>query len=144
MYRFILIFYIICFGVFILFSRQPDFFDGEFTTGHIHFATDSISGKPVPLAVYFLGKDSFRVRAAYLFRQYTEGEQVPMIYEAARPKEAAVYSWWGYWITWSECLGSVALLVVGILAAKAITHNPAPGHDENEDLPRRRKRRYTS
>lgn len=144
MYRFIIVFYLVCFGVYVLFSRQPDYFDGELITGQVHFQTDSLTGKKQPLALFQLGKERFAVEAAYPLRSYREGEQVTLIYETAHPRDAAVYAWWGYWITWKECLASVALLVAGVFAAKVITSNPAPGHDEREDQPRTRKRRYTS
>ena len=126
MYKFVIILYITCFGLYILFSRQPDYFDGEKTKGIIHFMNDSATGKPYPAAVYRINKISYSINAAYLFKTYKEGEQVNIIYEASQPEKAAVYSLWGYWLQWSEILFSLVLLIGMFRAAVAITKNPTP------------------
>lgn len=140
MYKLLVVLYVTCFGLYLLFSRQPDFFDGERTPAIIHFAKDS-TGKEKPFAVFSLGKTEQRVDASYLFRSYREGEKVQVIYETSQPQYAAVYSWWGYGITWGELVGSVVLLLVAFQAAVQITKHPDPQAiiDQEEKLPKRRK-----
>jgi hypothetical protein len=143
--RFVIIFYFIVFGTFILFSRQPDYFDGESTYATIHFMQDSVSQTTKPFAVFQLNHQTYKTNAAYIFRQFTENEKVDVIYESSQPENAAVYMWWGYWIKWQEILISIVLLVVGLQAAKAIIKNPSPETliDELEDAPQPRKRKYS-
>ena len=124
MYKAIIPFYIICFGLYVFFSRHPDYADGEFTQGKVHFGTDSASQKPVPKAVFSIETTSYAVDASYLLRKLWEGEDVTIIYEASDPRQATVYRWWGYWIRWDELLASVLIPVVFLFAAKAITGNP--------------------
>ena len=126
MYKIIVALYITCFGLYILFSRQPDYFDGEKTKALIHFIKDSATGKLYPAAFYTINKISYSVDAACLLRSYTEGEPVSIIYEASQPEKAAVYSLWGYWFKWSEILFSLVLLVGMFQVAIAITRNPTP------------------
>jgi hypothetical protein len=140
--KLIIILYVVCFPIYILFSRQPDYFDGELTNATIHFANDS-TRKLQPYAVYFLDEKKFSVNAAYLFRHYREGENVRIIYEASQPEKGAVYSVWGYWFRWGELIFSILLLIIMYRAAVAITSNPTPEslieQLENEPV---RKRKY--
>jgi hypothetical protein len=126
--------------LYLLFSRQPDFFDGERVPAVIHFAKDS-TGKEKPFAVFSIGKEEKKADASYLFRNYKEGDKVEVIYEASQPKYATVYSWWGYGITWGELVGSIVLLIVAFQAAVQITKHPDPQAiiDQEEKLPKRRK-----
>lgn len=126
MYKLVIILYISCFGLYIPFSRQPDYFDGEKAKGNIHFSRDSATGNLYPAAVYQINKVSYSVNASYLFRTYKEGEQVSIIYEVSRPEKAAVYGIWGYWFKWSEILFSLVLLIGTFQVAVAITKNPTP------------------
>src|SRR5205085_12206206 len=99
MYKLAIILYLVCFSVYILFSRQPDYLDGEFTKATIHFLKDSSTKGLLPYAVYSLNKKEYSVDASYFLRNLKEGEKVDLIYEASQPNKGAVYSWWGYWIT---------------------------------------------
>jgi hypothetical protein len=118
-------FYIICVALYILFTRQPDFQDGEFTTGIIHYIKDS-SQKPTAKAIFSLDKLQDTINAAYPLRNLKEDEKVNIIYETSDPSKAAVYSWWGYWLQWDELLASVLIPVILLYAAKAITAGPTP------------------
>jgi hypothetical protein len=123
MYKSIAVLFLVVLATYILFSRQPDYFDGEITDATIHWMKDSTQNN-IPKAVFSIGKKQYAVDARYVLRNLPEGKQVQVIYEMANPEKAAVYSFWGYWITWSELIGSIALLVVTMEAAKAITKNP--------------------
>lgn len=116
--------YFVCFSLYILFSRQPDYFDGEFYPATIHYRADS-TGQSRPMAVFTLSKkDTVRVPADYLFRKLTEGQRVEVILETANPHHGTVYAFWGYWITWGECIGSVILLLALFQIAVQVTKRP--------------------
>jgi len=119
-------FYIICFALYVLFTRQPDYQDGEFTPGVIHFIQDSATQKPVAKAIFSVDTLRDTVDAYYPLRHFTEGQQVKIIYQTSEPSKAAVYAWWGYWLQWDEILASVLIPMILLYAAKAITAGPTP------------------
>jgi hypothetical protein len=126
MYKIAIILYLTCFSLYILFSRQPDYMDGEITKATIHFIKDSATNKIAPYAFYRTDRKNYSVNVDYIFREFKEGEQVDLIYEASQPKLGAVYSWWGYWVTTGEVLFSIGLLIVMFFIATSITKNPTP------------------
>ena len=142
MFKTILPFYIICFTLYIFFSRQPDYLDGEFATGIIHYTKDSTQ-KPVAKVFFTVGKTIFHANAAYSFRHLKEREAVPVIYDTTNPSNAALYKLWGYWLRWNELLASILIPFVLYYAANAITSNPTPEtlieELENENSPERKK-----
>lgn len=96
------------------------------------------------MAGFTVGKDHYQVPAHYVGRNWKEGERTRVIYEEARPEKAQVYSWWGYWITWGEALGSVVMLFVLLQIAIQVTANPTPEAliEEQQMLVKERKRKY--
>jgi len=42
------------------------------------------------------------------------------------PEKGAVYTFWGYWITWGELIMSVVLCFVLFQIAVSVTNNPSP------------------
>lgn len=126
MIKIAIILYLSCFSLYLLFSRNPDYIDGEITKATIHYVKDSTTGKPVPMAYYKTDKKSYAVNADYYFRNFSEGQQVDLIFEGSQPKKAAIYSWWGYWITIGEVLFSIGLLIVMYYIAVSVTNNPTP------------------
>jgi len=125
LYKTIIPFYIICFALYVFFTRQPDYEDGEFTDGTIHYVKDSAQ-KSVAKAFFSINKTTDTINAAYPLRNLKEGEPVKIIYETNSPSKAAVYSWWGYWLQWDELLASILIPFILLYAAKAITANPTP------------------
>ena len=125
MIKTILPFYIICFALYIFFSRRPDYQDGEFTTGTIHYLKDS-TRETQAKAIFTVDKISYTINTAYPLRSLKEGKAVTIIYETTDPAKAAVYSWWGYWLQWDELLASVLIPLVLLYAAKEITGRPTP------------------
>jgi hypothetical protein len=126
MHKLLVILFFVCFVLYVWFSRQPDYFDGQFTAGIIHFAQDSAAKKTTPHATYTLAdKGSFSINADYLFNNLKEGEKVKIIYDAAKPENAAVYSVWGYWLNWREALACLAGYVLLYYLSLKITQNPA-------------------
>ena len=143
LYKAIIPFYIVCFALYIFFTRQPDYLDGEFTTGTIYFAADTASKRAIAKASFSVDTAYYLINAAYPLRRLTEGEKVDIIYEAANPQQAAVYKWWGYWIKWDELGASILIPVIFLFAANAITSNPTPEslieQMQAEKSPKRRK-----
>lgn len=142
MLKAIIPFYIICLALYILFSRQPDYQDGEFTSGIISYTTDS-GGKTFPVANFSVSKTQFTINASYPLRRLEEAQSSTIIYETNNPAHAAVYSWWGYWLQWDELLASILIPFVFLYVAKAITARPAPEalleELEMQNKPKRRK-----
>lgn len=126
MYKTITIIFLVLYGCFVVFARQPDYFDGEVTTASIHYEKDSATQVRIPFANFSIGSAKYSVKAAYPLRTLAEGDKLEIIYEAASPKHAVVYSIWGYWILWDELLVSLGIYLVLFYAAVSITDNPTP------------------
>ena len=126
LYKTIIPFYIVCFALYIFFSRRPDYQDGEFTTAIIHYSKDDKANKSTPKAVFSVDNTKDTINAYYPLRRLQKGERVKIIYESSEPSKAAVYSWWGYWIKWDELLASILIPLILLYAAKAITAGPTP------------------
>ena len=146
MYKTLTILFVILYGCFVLFARQPDYFDGEIVPATIHFAKDSASQSIKPLANYSVGINKYTVVAEYPLRSLTDGDKVSIIYDPSNPKKAVVYSVWGYWILWTELLAALVGYIVLFQVARGITNNPTPEslieQLENEGKSEVRKRRY--
>ena len=126
MYKGIFILYVVCFGTYLMFTRQPDYFDGEKVPATIFIEKDSLSPKMMAVAEFSNGFENFRVKADYYFRNWKNGEKTEVIYESEHPEKGAIYGFWGYWISLGELLGSILFIVVGYQAAVSITKNPSP------------------
>ena len=126
MYKTITILYIVLYGCFVVFARQPDYFDGEVSNATIHFVKDSATNALKPVASFSVGVNKYAVAASYPLRFVKEGDVLGVIYEPSNPQKAVVYSIWGYWILWDELLVSLAIYVVLFFVALGITNNPTP------------------
>lgn len=125
--RSLIILYLIIFGSYILWTRQPDYFDGEKYPATIQMVQDSASGKNIPMALYSIGIHQYRVAAQYPLITYQPGQKVTVIFELAHPSKAKVYRFWGYWILWEELIGSIVALIALFQVAVSITNNPSAG-----------------
>ena len=145
MIRNVVILFVVVYPLYVLFSRQPDYFDGEMYRANIHHVKDSVHQTETAIAVYTIEHRTDTIAADYPFTSFAEGEQVPIIYEAAAPENASLYSVWGYWIRWKELLSFVVMSVFFYLLAAGITSHPTP-ESLLEELeggkPQPRKRRY--
>lgn len=147
MNKFLFFFFVVVYCLYLPFSRRPDYFDGLKTPATIHYKLDSSSKKMQPFAEFSLdGKTRYSVQADYLFRHLKEGEQRTVIYENAKPEEGKIYSFWGYWLTWSELLACLVGYFVLFQAAKSIVNAPSPDSikelEEYEKRPKVKKRKY--
>ncbi|MDE3252628.1 MAG: hypothetical protein KGO92_07455 [Bacteroidota bacterium] len=144
MYKSITILFIVCYCCYLLFSRQPDYFDGEKAPAVIHFIQDSASKNLIPMAQFSDGHHAFSVDARYVLRNWKEGERTEVIYETDKPNHAVVYLFWGYWIRWGEVL--ITLLVYAALfqIAISVTQNPTAESllEQLEGPSQEKKRKY--
>ncbi|MFL9485598.1 hypothetical protein ACI6Q2_22645 [Chitinophagaceae bacterium LWZ2-11] len=143
LYKLVLTLYCVCFFCYIVFTRQPDYFDSEFSPATIHYVNDSATGKPVAKAFFSVGKDKYIVDATYPLTSLKEGEKVSAIYELSQPEKGAVYRFWGYWMTWGELLASIVMIFILFQIAVGITNNPTPeALDEDVNYKPEKKRKY--
>ena len=125
LYKTVVIIYLVCFGLYVLFSRQPDYFESDFANASIHFVKDS-SSKITSRAFFTLQQKEFTVDVNYLFRNFSENENVKIIYNTTNPAKAALYSIWGYWIRWQEIIFTAIVLFLLFQIAVSINKNPTP------------------
>ena len=145
MLRNVVILFLVIYPLYVLFTREPDYFDGEMYRASIHYAPDSAKQNKAPFAVYTIEHQTYSAPAGYLFRHLNEGEKVPVIYEAALPAKASLYSIWGYWIRWKELLSFLAIFLFFYLISVTITSNPTPEtllEELENNQPKQRKRKY--
>lgn len=109
-----------------MFSRQPDYFDGELAPATIHFVKNPATQQLEATASFSVGTATYQVAADYFFRSFKEGNKVEVIYELSNPKKAVVYLFWGYWLTLGELIASIVMWFVLFQVAVGITKNPTP------------------
>lgn len=104
---------------------------------------DSASGRNIPKAVFHTGYQEYAVDARYVFRNLKNGDKVEVIYETEHPERAAVYRFWGYWLTWGELIATVVIYLALFQIALSVTSNPtAAALVEQLDYKPEKKRRY--
>ena len=141
----VIILFLVVYGLYVPFSRQPDYFDGEMSRAIIHHVYDSVQHKKVAVAFYDIDKHNYQIRADYPFQTFREGEKVKIIYDDTAPENASLYFVWGYWIRWKELLSIVVLFGSLYYLAVSITSHPTPESllEELEgNKPKPRKPRY--
>jgi hypothetical protein len=115
-----------CLFFYILFTRQPDYWDGEFSPAIIVSVKDSASKQSVLMAQYYHGTQRYLAPADYPFARYKPNQRLTVIYETNNPSKGAIYRVWGYWLQWGELLFSVVGIILLYQVAVAITQNPTP------------------
>lgn len=97
MYKAAILLYIICFFCYILFSRVPDYFDGDFTRGIV-----VMNQKRAKHVQYKVGRETFSTKLkGWSADQVAEGDTVKVIFDPSNPASAAYYSFFGYWLNLS-------------------------------------------
>jgi len=124
MYKSITVIYLLLYGCFVVFARQPDYFDGEITTATIHILKDFSTQKEGSFAAYSVGKVNCLASVAYPLLSFKEGDSIKVIYDSAKPKNAVIYNFWGYWLKWDELLVSLSIYIILFFVAVSITNNP--------------------
>lgn len=132
MLRTALILYLSCFAVYILFTRQPDYFEGEITTGTVVSAgtlsptvmqNHAIRSNDHPVVQFAEGHETYYYNGADNFFQqgFEVGEKVKIVFNPGNPAEANIYSFLGYWIDAKELLFTLAGFIILFGVAIAIT-----------------------
>lgn len=125
-----------------LFSREPDYFEGEYVNGVVSKATFSVKEKhPVLQVRYKAGSEEFTYTSyRWYLRRYRRGETVTMIYNPSHPEAASIYAFVGYWILWKQLFYTAIIFIMLFVAAKSITgqHKSSLLDDKQND----RKRKY--
>ncbi|MCK9402367.1 MAG: hypothetical protein M0Q26_03120 [Chitinophagaceae bacterium] len=143
MYKSITILYLVCFGAYMVMTRQPDYFDGEKAPAVIKWLPDSAAGTAIPKAVFNNGYKDYAIDARYFLRNWKKNEKTEVIYETDHPEMGAVYTFWGYWLTWSELLATVLIYVALFQIAISVTKNPtAEALVEQLEYKEEKKRKY--
>lgn len=126
MYKSLISLYLLIFGCYILFTRVPDYFDGEMYPATIVVVPDSANATPYQHAEYFVDGVKYRIDARYFPYAYEAGDKIKVILEKEHPNKAAVYRLGGYWLGWGELVGSIIAAVLLFQVAVSITKNPTP------------------
>ena len=115
----VIILYLVCFGCYVLFTRQPDYFDSGRAAGTIIQKNNTL------VAQFSDGRDIQYAEVPYGFL-HKKGERVEVIYEIADSSNAKQYGILGYWITFGELIVSLLIIIVLYFIAVSITSNPTP------------------
>lgn len=118
--------YLVCLFCYILFSRDPDYFDGEFAQATMVSLYDEFYDKPVLVAEFSDGYKKHYANVDHSLGEHQLGEKVTVIYESKNPNRAKEYTFIGYWMGLNELFWSLLLLAVSWSAAYSITQNPTP------------------
>jgi|GEM_PF-409368 len=130
LYIYASIVYLICFALFVLFSRQPNFNDSETTPGRVVAGAtlaDSIARvhhinkSDWPIVEFKVEKDTYYINGNnnMLLKLSDPKGRVKVIYNPSYPQNAAVYQLQGYWLLLGELLFSIAgyAILLGIAVA---------------------------
>jgi hypothetical protein len=150
LYRTASILYCIAFAVYVLFSRNPDYFESETTRGTIinpntldaavlkkfHLTVDDY-----PVVIFAEGTETYYFNGSdnYFLTAIKPNETVRVIFNPGDPKQACIYRFWGYWINADELLYSVMGFAILLGVAILITGKNDTDNEQDEDLLRRIK-----
>jgi len=115
-----IILFVVCFLLYLPFSRQPDYFDSETAPANIKLKDSHIVAEYSEYGkYYFIKADSMTYHSRI-------GARVEVIYELREPANAKINKPWGYWLIPEELAWSVGAFVVLLGVAYATTHRPHP------------------
>lgn len=139
MYKSVSIIYFICLFCYVLFSRVPDYFEGEFVNGIVSKATFSVKNKTPVLAVkYKVGEEEFTYETnTWFVSKHKPGQSVTIIYSPSDPSVASIYAFIGYWITWSELFFTALVFIILFICAVIITGENPANSTENKNSKRK-------
>ena len=139
MYKSVTIIYLVCFFCYVLFSRVPDYFEGEFVNGIVSKATFSVKNKhPVLVVKYKVGQEEFTHKTdTWFVSKHIPGQSVTMIYSPSDPSVASIYAFIGYWITWSELFFTAIVFILLFISAVIITGENATDSTADENIKRK-------
>ena len=141
LYKVVIIVYFTCFFCYVLFSRVPAYFEGDYTNGVVSKATFSLKeNHPLMVVDYKVGNEKFQyISHSWFLTSYKPGHPVSIIYDPSNPSVACIYSFIGYWIKWPELFFTAIVFVVLFITAVLITGRNNTGYLNAEDY---RKSKY--
>lgn len=141
MYKTVIILYLVCFVSYILFSRVPDYFEGEFIEGVVAKAGFSPAlNKPELVVDYKAGSETFHYKTnRWFLTTHKTGEKVTVIYDPSNPSQACIFTFIGYWLKWSELFFSIFFFMALFIAAVFINGKNSTEPLTPEDRIRKRK-----
>lgn len=150
LYRTASVLFLVCFGIYILFSRQPDYFSSDTAIGTIQNVplTDTsilnkykIDAGDYPVVKYAVGRQVYYLNEKdnILAKVGLSGSKVTVIFDADYPAKAAIYKLTGYWIVLDEVV--IFLLAYALLfgVAIAVTGKTKMETLEDDELTRQTK-----
>jgi hypothetical protein len=150
LYRTASVLFLVCFGIYILFSRQPDYFSSDTAIGTIQNVplTDTsilhkykIDTGDYPMVRYAVGGQVYYLNEKdnILAKVGLSGSKVTVIFDADYPEKAAIYKLTGYWIVLDEVI--IFLLAYALLfgVAIAVTGKSKIETLEDDELTRQTK-----
>ena len=115
-----IILFVVCFLLYLPFSRQPDYFDSETSPATIKLKDGHI------VAEYSKYGKFYAIQVDSVKYHNRIGARVEVIYELREPADAKLNQAWGYWIIPVELAWSFGAFVVLLGVAYATTHRPHP------------------
>ncbi len=124
-----------------MFSRVPDYFEGEFIEGVVTKAGFSPAlNKPELVVDYKAGSETLHYKTNMWFlTTHKTGEKVTVIYDPSNPSQACIFTFIGYWLKWSELFFSIFFFMALFIAAVFITGKNSTEPLTPEDRIRKRK-----
>ena len=115
-----IILFVVCFLLYLPFSRQPDYFDSEITPALIEQRGDKVIASFTEE-----GKSYILTLPAKQFKSQI-GQRIDIRYELNQPEHAKINQAWGYWWVPSELAFALGIFVVLMGVAYATTNRPDP------------------
>ena len=115
-----IILFVVCFLLYLPFSRQPDYFDSDTAPAIIKLKEGHI------VAEYSEYGKLYTIQVDSLTYHSRIGARVEVIYELREPAHAKINQAWGYWIIPEDLAWSFGAFVVLLGVAYATTHRPHP------------------
>ena len=115
-----IILFVVCFLLYLPFSRQPDYFDSETAPANIKLKDSHIVAEYSEYGKYY----SIKVDSMTYHDRI--GARVEVIYELRDPANAKINKPWGYWLISEELAWSFGAFIVLLGVAYATTHRPHP------------------
>jgi hypothetical protein len=115
-----IILFVVCFLLYLPFSRQPDYFDSETAPAIIKLNLGILVAEYSEYGKYY----SIKVDSIKYHNRI--GDRVQVIYELREPAHASIYNPWGYWFIPVELAWSIGIFTVLLGVAYATTHRPHP------------------
>ena len=115
-----IILFVVCFLLYLPFSRQPDYFDSDTAPATIKLKEGHI------VAEYSEYGKFYSIKVDSINYHSRIGARVEVIYELREPAHAKINQALGYWIIPVELAWSFGAFVVLLGVAYATTHRPHP------------------